>query len=1060
MMAAVVFVFALVLGKGAAMKLLLASVCLLVGVGLELTAAATGAPVEEAQRLRLVPFPKRVTLTRGAFELGQSLVLQRPAGVADTAATLIAAELQRAGMPAPRSAQLTTDAWMLRLATQPSDDGGMPTFREDAGEEDYHLHIDRDAITCYGRGPAGLFYATQTLCQLIRANRDGTQLPCLTIEDWPSLRWRCAQDDLTRGPSSRLATLRRGVELGASLKLNMWTYYMEYQYAFSKHPDIGPPDGSLEPAELQALVELAKTQHTEVLGNQQSFGHFGWILRKPQYAALGENGSVLSPVNEQTYQLLDEMYAEVCPLLPFEMFNVCCDETWGLGEGPSKELAQQIGAGGVYVRHIRRVHDLLKSKYGKRMMMWGDIILQHPDKLDEIPKDTLMLTWGYGARESFEDQILPFQASGYEFFVCPGISNWSRILPDFGVATTNIRNFVRDGVKHGASGMLNTDWEDDGEALQGYRWHGHAWGAECAWNGSTTAPEDFDRRIGAVLFGEPGEHFGQAIGLLAQTHRLPGMQGMNNRRFWEQDFPPNRSPAAVRQSAERLLEIVRPAIEHLEACRQQATVNADFLDAFLHGARRMELIGTRMLDGLDAAQRYGQARDLPAAEALAALEAIEQLVRANRDAHAALGREFERLWRADCKPYALDWTTQRYAAAVQWYDGMLDRLAAARQQVQQGQPLPDSVGIALPEQFSRRTRPQRIEAEPLDETAPWADAQATARLGLVVQAGDVPRSELPIELDVALPTALAAAPLRAFWTAGAGQAEELLVQADPSEAAGKVRLTLLIPGPIPAGGEARIQVYLGRPSPAAPLAAAASTQAAEEGMHWIENDRIRLLLGPQGAHLYRWEVKALDGRDLAQPGLDSWSGFADAGHAHRHLTNTLVCTRRGPALVQFRCRDESGLEKTINCFGGVSWVEVVLNEPVTYYWDFDNPANFAADGPAPGEYLFSSGQTGHVGKQADGVQAQVKAGGANWAVKFHRPGLALGLISPDQPGTFCIAPGAGAGGVGIENSPPLSRFITFGGCLDEPPQTRIENLRQTLAQGQQPHVVLYAIQRR
>ena len=68
--------------------------------------------------------------------------------------------------------------------------------------------------------------------------------------------------------------------------------------------------------------------------------------------------------------------------------------------------------GGAYVRHIRRIHDILKNKYNKRMMMWGDIILQHPDKLDQIPKDTVMLTWGYGARDSFEHQIIPFKESG------------------------------------------------------------------------------------------------------------------------------------------------------------------------------------------------------------------------------------------------------------------------------------------------------------------------------------------------------------------------------------------------------------------------------------------------------------------------------------------------------------------------------------------------------------------------------------------------------------------------------------------------------------------------
>lgn len=1043
-----------------------------IGLGLGIAIAATvasraaaGEPrttERSAGSLRLVPFPKQVSLADGAFDLSQPLTLQRSAAVTEVETAPLIAELRRVGLPVSKQTQLAHGGWMLRLAHDAGGAVAKPTFRDGAGQADYELHIERDAITCCGPAATGLFYAVQTLCQLIRANCDGTRLPCLAIADWPSLGWRCAQDDLTRGPSSTLATLCRGIELGASLKLNLFTYYMEYQYAFAKHPTIGPRDGSLTPDELRSLVSFARTQHTEILGNQQSFGHFERILSQPQYAELGENPSVLSPVHEGTYALLDDLYSEVCPLLPFEMFNVCCDETWGLGEGPSKELASRIGTGGVYVQHIRRVHELLRSKYGKRMMMWGDIILRHPDKLDQIPRDTVMLTWGYDPRDSFENQILPFKDAGYEFLVCPGISNWSRILPDFGVAMTNIRNFVRDGARHGALGMVNTDWEDDGEALQGYRWHGHAWGAECAWNASMTSPADFNRRIGAVLFGEPDDHFGQAIELLAQTHRLPRMQGMSNRRFWERDFAPTRSPAAIRQSAERLLQLTRPAIAHLETCRRQATINADLLDAFLHGARRMELIATRMTEGLEAAELYTRAAEQTPRDAIATLEQVQTLVRRNRDAHEASGREFQRLWLADCKPYALDWTMDRYAATVQSYDEILKQLAKARHDLQQGRALPPAatLGIALPERFTRRNRPHQTQTEPLDPEAPWADPEATARIGLIVKAGKTPRAELPLELDVALPARLAVGPVRAFCAGQDGGRSEILAQLDPLDAPDKTRLTLIIPDPIHAGREAKIYVYLGRGNPPPALPGQVRTGDVDREMRWIENDRIRWILGAEGAHIYQWRIKALDGRDLTQPGDTGWAGFADVGGAGRNASNTLVCTRRGPALVQYRCTDPTGLEKTINFFGGVAWIEVLLNEPQTYYWEFDNPINFAADGPTPGEYLFSTGQTGRVGRLADGVSAQVKASSAQWAIKFCRDGLALGMVSPDQPGAFCVAPGGGAGGVGIERSPPLGRFITFGDRLAGDPRERMESLRRTLAFADQPTVVVHRLQQR
>lgn len=1017
---------------------------------------------DDADDLRLIPFPKEVRRSAGAFALDCPLVLEAPATQAVLAGQLLNDELQRAGLPTVQVQASASPDLVFRLrANPPPDPLPGPRASQPPGEhpEGYTLEVDDNAVVGAAATPAGLHYSLQTLRQLIRANRRGSSLPALTIRDWPSLRWRCFQDDLTRGPSSKLETLQFEASLASFLKLNLMTYYMEYQFAFQKHPRIGPPDGSLTPEDLQALVAYARPQHVEILGNQQSFGHFAHILKHPEYAALRETADVLTPVREETYRLLEDLYAEVCPLLPFPWFNVCCDETWGLGTGPSRDLAAEIGVGGVYVRHLRRVHDLLRTRHNKRMMMWGDIILQHPDHLDQIPKDTIMLTWGYDARPNFEDQIVPFARSGYEFFVCPGVNNWSRILPDFGVAVTNIQHFVRDGVKHGALGMINTDWEDDGEALNAVKWHADAWAAECAWNASTTPIDVFNRRVGAVLFGEAGDHFGQAITLLAQTHRLPAMKGMFNARFWEPDFLPQTRPTAIRSAAAELLAIVRPALAHLEACRGEARHNHVVLDTLHFGTRRMERIGQRMLDGLEAVERYEQAHATRAG--VEALAPIEQLIRQNRDAHAALGREFAALWLAESKPYALDWTLRRYTNAVNQYDALLQKVAAAGADVRAGRGwlAPETVGFTLPKPLSRRLTPRAVAPTPLAPEAPWLDTAATHRLGLTVESGMADRVHLPVEVELALPAGLAAKPIRAFSLPDNAPPRELLAQLDPLGDTGKHRLAFLLREPLQAQETVNVHVYLGLPQPPEPLPGAVSTRPDGRGGHWIENDRIRAQLGSEGAHVYRWEVKAAGKRDLTMPGERGWAGFSDI-NPRRSSAYQLEPRARGPAMVEFQCADAAGHEKTLRFYGGASWYEVFLGEPTPLYWDFDDPKNFAADGPTPGTWLFSNGQSGPVGREAEGVPAQVRAAGSTWGIKFNADKLALGLITPGTPAVHHVAPGAGAGGVGIENSPPAQHFVTFAGMLEASPADTMLQLQTTLDLKRPVSVRLHALQSR
>jgi len=647
--------------------------------------------------LRLIPFPKQIEAAGNGLILNASLVIQISAG---TPSAQAARDLQKElALRTKGEFQIKTipaktgEPNLLYLGSKRISRGqisrtiGVPP---ESGEG-YTLVITDKFAAVGARQPAGLAHGIQTLRQLVRANlRDG-RIPGVTIHDWPSLRYRGFSDDITRGPSPTPKTLQAELDLSAFLRMNFFTYYLEHQFAFAKHPLIGPKDGSLTPEELKALVAYAADRGIDLIGNQQSFGHFWNLLRHEPYKDLQETPNVVSPVNENTYKFLDDLYSEQAPLLTSKFFNVCCDETEGLGTGPSKELAAKIGVGGVYTRHMRRLHDLLRDNYGKRMMMWGDIILNHPTNLADIPKDTVMLTWGYDPRDSFDAQITPFARSDYEFFVCPGVSCWNRVLPDFQVAMKNIANFVRDGAKQNALGMLNTTWDDSGENLAGYNWHGIAWGAECAWNASSTPFEAFNQRVGAVLFGNDGPEFGEAIELLGRAHRLPAFSAMHEPAFWKVDFAEwLKDEKTAMSQADSLKELVQQARPKLVLARRAAMENVDILDQFIFGVDRMELMADRIIEGDKAASAYRQAAASPASPDATRLLAngCTARVRKLRNALDGLKRRYIELWNRENRPFALDAVSHRFDTALVYYDGVLKRLTAAEDDLKHHRPLP------------------------------------------------------------------------------------------------------------------------------------------------------------------------------------------------------------------------------------------------------------------------------------------------------------------------------------------------------------------------------------
>ena len=372
----------------------------------------------------------------------------------------------------------------------------------DLGPEGYELHINPSGVTLSAATEAGLFYGIQTLKQILRTH--GGHLPALTIRDHPVLVQRGLMLDVSRGKVPTLETLFELVDGLAHYKYNELQLYIEHTFDFPSHPDIGAGTGPLTADDILALDAYCRARHVELVPNLQSFGHQRYMLSMPRYSHLDEVGWrwSLTPAREETYELLDELYADFLPNFESGWLNVDCDETWDLGAGQSKPIVEQIGKGRLYVQHILRLRELA-AKYGRKIMLWADVLHHYPELVSELPDDVLLLDWQYEAADTYPTTSA-LGESGRQFWVCPGTSSWNTFFPRLDNALGNIRNFVRDGLRAGASGMLLTDWGDYGhyQALS-LSWYPYLFGAATAWTGAQTTPEEFDRAFAPLFLGQP-----------------------------------------------------------------------------------------------------------------------------------------------------------------------------------------------------------------------------------------------------------------------------------------------------------------------------------------------------------------------------------------------------------------------------------------------------------------------------------------------------------------------------------------------------------------------------
>ncbi|MCD7944217.1 MAG: family 20 glycosylhydrolase [Clostridia bacterium] len=439
---------------------------------------------------------------------------------------------------------------------------------------EYSIEINESGVTVTGGALNSLGWGVATLRQIVR--QCGSRLPYLKINDAPVFENRGFYHDITRGRVDTLDELFRLADKLSFYKINQLQLYIEHTYLFRDISELWRDETPLTASEILALDDYCAARGIELVPSLSSFGHLYKLLSTVTYSELCELPDsdrhnhpfyfeermahhTINVSNESALPLIKKMISEYMALFRSDKFNICADETFDLGQGRSRELAERVGGDRLYVDYIKELFDFL-IKRGKTPMFWGDIITRCPELISELPKEVICLNWGYSpVQNEYDAQVL--SDAGASQYVCPGVAGWNMWINSMNTAYLNISRMTSHGKKYGAVGLLNTDWGDCGHVNQPvFSVPGLIYGAVGAWCGELPEYDELNREISILEFGDPSgkivSYLGEASGLCALgwgyvVHIKGEVERGDDIKSYFDDFDPERA----RIYSERLIPI-------------------------------------------------------------------------------------------------------------------------------------------------------------------------------------------------------------------------------------------------------------------------------------------------------------------------------------------------------------------------------------------------------------------------------------------------------------------------------------------------------------------------
>jgi hexosaminidase len=442
-------------------------------------------------------------------------------------------------------------------------------------QEEYHLDICGDGICLVSGSEKGLLYGIQTLRQMV--SQAGALLPCCEIKDYPEIANRGYYFDVTRGRIPTMESLKALADKLSYYKMNQLQLYIEHSYLFRNQSEVWRDDTPLTAQDILELDVYCRRLNIELVPSVSTFGHLYKALKTKTYGVYCEapeqaneefsfhdrmHHHTLDVSNEGSLAFAKKQIEEFLPLFTSTNFNICADETFDLGKGKSRELAENKGIQRLYLDFVKELCEFVIEK-GKRPMFWGDIIASFPQAIRELPREVICLNWGY-APEQREDETKALFNAGAVQYICPGVGGWNQFINLIESSYKNITKMCSYAHKYQALGVLNTDWGDFGHINHPeFSTTGLIYGAAFSWNRKQLEFQEINRQISCIEYGDSSERFVERIAQSAQQSVFDWWHIVMYKEYGDTSFATAETAARVATANEELGNLKRKLYEGL-----------------------------------------------------------------------------------------------------------------------------------------------------------------------------------------------------------------------------------------------------------------------------------------------------------------------------------------------------------------------------------------------------------------------------------------------------------------------------------------------------------------